>query len=96
MRALRPWPGTYTQWQRAKGPLRLILDKVSVAEDVLVPPAAKPGQILECDGDRLVVATQTEGLAIHQVQPAGKRVLSAREFLRGYPAQVGDSLVAEA
>ena len=50
---------------------------------------SEPGQVLESDGDRLVVATRAGCLAIHQVQPAGKRVLPVREFLRGYPAQVG-------
>ena len=37
VRALRPWPGTYTQWQRSRGPLRLILEKVSIADETLRP-----------------------------------------------------------
>ncbi|MFW6170239.1 MAG: hypothetical protein ACODAD_07095, partial [Planctomycetota bacterium] len=75
-----------------KGPLRLILEKVSVVDDRLVPPDARPGRILDNSGDRLVVATGGGCLAIHRVQPAGKRAMSVREFLRGYPVQVGELL----
>jgi len=89
VRALRPWPGTYTQWQREKGPMRLILDEVSVVDDVPVPEAASPGQVLESAADRLVIATGAGELAVHRLQPAGKRAMSVREFLRGYPIQVG-------
>ncbi len=93
VRALRPWPGTYTQWQRSKGPLRLILERVSIADDVVMPLGTEPGQIVECNGDHLVVATSAGCLAIHDVKPAGKRRLSAREFLRGYPVNAGEVLV---
>lgn len=89
VRALRPWPSTYTEWLRAKGSLRLQLQRVSVVSDVALPSDAQPGQVLECQGDRLVLATGLGCLAVHDVQPAGKRVLTVREFLRGYPTQVG-------
>ncbi len=91
VRALSPWPGTYTQWHRAKGDLRLILCRVSVAPDqwTAASQSAQPGQVLHCDEDQLIVATGHGALAIHEVQPAGKRALGVGEFLRGYPAQVG-------
>ncbi|MGM0491202.1 MAG: methionyl-tRNA formyltransferase [Planctomycetota bacterium] len=92
VRALRPWPGTYTEWHGAKGPMRLILDKVSVVDDRVVPPDARPGRILDNTGDRLVVATGGGCLGIHRVQPAGKRAMPVREFLRGHPVQVGELL----
>lgn len=92
VRALRPWPGTFTSWPRAKGPLRLILQKVSVASGHSELPPAEPGCIVESSEDRLVVATGDGFLALHEVQPAGKRVLTIREFLRGYPAAPGDRL----
>ncbi len=91
VRALRPWPGTFTQWQRAKGPLRLILERVSVADDGALPPDAVPGQVVESNGERLVVATSAGCLDLHEVKPAGKRVMAVREFLRGYPVRVADT-----
>lgn len=88
VRALEPWPRTYAFWQRPDQPaLRLILGRCCVAE---VPQAAA-GSVVECR-DELIVATGLGGLRIHELQPAGKRMLSAAEFLRGYHLQPGDRL----
>ena len=87
VRALQPWPKTYTFWQRPGGePLRLILEKVQV--EPALP--AEPGMVLEAKGDRLAIATGQQALVIDAIQPAGKRVLSAAEFLRGYPVRPGE------
>jgi methionyl-tRNA formyltransferase len=91
VRALQPWPKTYTFWHREGGePLRLILERVRVEPGL----SAEPGTVLEAKGERLVVATGEQALAIDQIQPAGKRVLSAGEFLRGYPVRPGERLGA--
>jgi len=85
VRALVPWPKTYTFWQRPGGtPLRVILEKVRV-----VDAAGEPGLVLEASGDQLVIATGQGGLVIEAIQPSGKRVMSAGEFLRGYPVRAG-------
>jgi methionyl-tRNA formyltransferase len=87
IRALEPWPRTYTFWQRpGHEPLRLIVGRSSVTD---VPPAARAGTAVRSTDD-LVVATGAGALSIHELQPAGKRMLSAAEFLRGYPVQPGD------
>ncbi len=86
VRALVPWPKTYSFWQRPAGdPLRLILEKISV-----VSGQGEPGRVLEAMADRLVLAAGENALLLEEVQPAGKRVLSAAEFLRGYPVRVGE------
>jgi methionyl-tRNA formyltransferase len=95
VRALKPWPGTFTQWHRPQGePLRLILDRVSPipaeAASVAVP-GAEPGTVVADDG-RLIVATGDGLLSLDAVQPAGKRVMPIAEFLRGYPVRVGQRL----
>lgn len=87
VRALEPWPRTYTFWQRSgHPPLRLILGRCSLAD---APQAAAAGSVARCD-DELVVAAGLGGLRIYELQPAGKRMLSAAEFLRGYHVQPGD------
>jgi methionyl-tRNA formyltransferase len=53
-----------------------------------------PGTVLKATGDNLLIATGAGPLAVHQLQPAGKRMLSVSEFVRGYPLAVGDTLVA--
>ena len=96
VRATRPWPRSYTFWHRAAGPpLRLVIDRVaraaSAARDNVptaqAPPA--PGTVLEAS-DQLVVATGNGALELVDVQPAGKRVMPAADFLRGHHVAVGD------
>jgi methionyl-tRNA formyltransferase len=97
VRALKPWPKTHTLWPRdGQEPLRLILDRVRVEEAVESSDAlvrvSSPGTVLEASGQRLVVATGEGCLAIEALQPAGKRVLTAGEFLRGYSLRAGERL----
>jgi methionyl-tRNA formyltransferase len=90
VRALEPWPKTYTFWQRAGGErLRLILDRVRVESrgDAI---GATPGTVLDAQGARLVVAAGQDALVIESLQPAGKRVLATDEFLRGYAVRSGE------
>lgn len=76
------------------------------AADPAALRAAAPGEVVEA-GDRLMVATgsadagwtdagsRTAGrgaLVLEELQPEGKRMLPAREFLRGYPVAPGDRL----
>lgn len=90
VRAMEPWPKTYTLWLRSGGePLRLILGRVVVLEE---PCEAAPGGIVRSRGDELVVATGRGLLKIDEIQPAGKRMLTVEEFLRGYPLVVGERL----
>jgi len=94
VRAMQPWPTAYTFWHRVDGPpLRLIVGPVAVVEGS--PSGAPPGTVLEADGDRLVVAAGERAVALEAVQPAGKRLLSIGEFLRGYRVQPGDRLGPE-
>ena len=91
VRALDPWPRAYTQWIRGAGePLRLIVHRTQVA-DAATTQGAEPGVIIEA-GPRLVIAAGDGALEIVAIQPAGKRMMSAGEFLRGYPLAVGHVL----
>lgn len=88
VRALKPWPTTYTHWQRPQGePLRVIVDQVTVIDE---PAVAEPGTIVVSDGKQLVIATGDGRLSLTALQPAGKRVLQISEFLRGYAVKVGE------
>ncbi|MBL9163398.1 MAG: methionyl-tRNA formyltransferase [Planctomycetaceae bacterium] len=91
VRALDPWPRAYTAWQRGGGePLRLILHRTAV----IAPspnPEVQPGTVLDAN-QRLLVATGSGALEILTLQPAGKRVMQAAEFLRGYQLAPGQRL----
>ncbi len=104
VRALQPWPTTFTFLDRAAGePLRLILDavKIAPADQVVAdvgsqrqPPPA-PGQIVVADS-RLIVATGEGFLELARVQPAGKRSMPAADLLRGHAIRAGDRLGPQA
>jgi methionyl-tRNA formyltransferase len=119
IRALKPWPGSYTFWRRpGQEPLRLVVDRVSVEGagnrgqgtadrgqgsteySVLSTrystSAARPGQVLVSDAKKIIVATGTTPISILTLQPAGKRHMTAEEFLRGYPMREGDHLSSKA
>jgi methionyl-tRNA formyltransferase len=89
VRALKPWPGSYTFWHRVgHEPLRLAIDGVEVAAGA----RGAPGSVLSSDGKQLAVATSDGAISITSIQPSGKRLMSIAEFLRGYPVQEGDRL----
>lgn len=90
VRALEPWPRTFTTWQRAEGqPVRLILGQVESRETTA---QRAPGEVVVAQSSELVIATGDGELVVHSLQPAGKRMLDAEEFLRGYRMQKGDHL----
>ena len=94
IRALEPWPKTYTFWRRTGGePLRLILGRCQVQADRA--SGVEPGTVLAADRGELSIATGAGALVLLELQPAGKRLLGAEEFLRGYPVQPGDRFAAE-
>jgi methionyl-tRNA formyltransferase len=79
VRAMQPWPIASTYWLRPENPLRLIVHQTKPVEG-----EGKPGQVLESQGDRLVVAAGTGAVQLLQVQLEGKKVTTAADFLRGY------------
>ncbi len=99
-RALQPWPGCFTHWQRPSGePLRLIIKGIEMVADtdaISRTAQTNPGTILGKINPEaapgLWVATGDGYLSITRLQPAGKRVMDIDEFQRGYPLQEGDAL----
>jgi methionyl-tRNA formyltransferase len=90
VRGVRPWPRAYTYWHRVDAsdapPLRLNVDRVDVTT---IEAAAAVGTVVEVEG-QLVVASREGAVEILELQPAGKRSMSAADFLRGNRVAVGD------
>ncbi len=87
IRGLHPWPHAVT-FHRG---LRLILRRSAV-----VPGrAARPGTVLDAQGDRLHVAAGNGILSVLELQPEGKRAMPARDFLAGHRIKAGDVLAAK-
>jgi methionyl-tRNA formyltransferase len=82
VRGVQPWPLASI----SIGGVRHLLHRTHVGDDVVTAP---PGTIVHASGGRLEIAAG-DGRAIRvlQIQPEGRRVMSAREFLAGYrPAE---------
>jgi len=97
VRGVRPWPRAYTFWHRAEGPPpRLNVDRVTIVPGQAASAAAptgrtEPGTVVDV-AKRLLVATGDGIVEVLELQPAGKRSMSAAEFLRGHRVSVGDRL----
>ncbi|HEY6362930.1 MAG TPA: methionyl-tRNA formyltransferase [Vicinamibacterales bacterium] len=86
VRGLYPWPHAYTYLNGH----RLILLKTHVDDE---PAGEPPGTVVAVTRDAIHVATGHEWrLAIEQLQPEGRRPMTAREFLAGHPVQPGARL----
>jgi methionyl-tRNA formyltransferase len=85
VRAYNPAPGAWTLLDGA--PL-----KVWSAE--AVAGAGNPGELLRADAEQLVVACGEGALALHEIQPAGSKRMSAAAFLAGRPLSPGTRLGA--
>lgn len=88
VRGLQPWPGAFCTFR--EGILQIRKSRPEPAAGIaargnhraVVPP---PGTVVEADASTGALRVQTGRgiLRIEALQPAGKRVLSAAEFLRG-------------
>ena len=93
VRGLQPWPRTHTFFHRTNGkPIRVILDRVAVVDH---ESAAPPGQVLTDASKRLLIATGDGVLEILALQPSGKRILAAADFLCGHAIQPGNTMGPE-
>jgi methionyl-tRNA formyltransferase len=93
VRAMQPWPTAFTfLHQQEQPPIRVIIyrmGQIAVASSLADHPA--PGCILVPAENSLWVATgANEAVEVVELQPAGKRRMSAKEFLHGHRFQEGD------
>ncbi|MCY3733496.1 MAG: methionyl-tRNA formyltransferase [Chloroflexi bacterium] len=78
----------YTPWPAAATSLRNASIRITQASSVATDLRSEPGEIVEA-GETIDVATGNGVLAIERLQRAGKKELSAEEFLRGARDLVG-------
>lgn len=82
IRAYTPWPAAFTAW---KG------QNFKLWQGTVIPGRAAPGLVVEVDGGA-AVGTGDGLLALHEVQPAGKKRMAAATFLNGAPDFIGARL----
>ena len=82
VRGLTPWPGTYTLLNKKR--LRIL--KVQVTEGT---PDDSPGRVERITDAGIEVGTGQDRLIITELQPEGKKSMSAKSFLAGYKIERG-------
>lgn len=85
VRGLNPWPSAYTSLH---GKTLKIWDADVVAGD----KEKEAGTIICVDKDKIVVQTAEGGLALNEIQLAGKKRMATSAFLLGYKVEVGEKL----
>jgi len=110
VRAMQPWPTAYTYLHRAgKELMRVIVNRFDDGKMIIdhlgnvlgwrIPgtPNGNPGDVAPDVSGNLWVRTGGDtAMKILELQPAGKKRMTAKEFLRGYPLEVGDRFGPEA
>ncbi|HWQ89378.1 MAG TPA: methionyl-tRNA formyltransferase [Desulfitobacteriaceae bacterium] len=88
IRGLNPWPGAFTTYRgenlKVWRSMPLDIQKVN--------SGPKFGKVLRITEDGLAIETGKGDILLQEVQPAGKRIMSARDFFLGRHGQVGDYL----
>lgn len=83
VRAFDPRPGAWTTWRGRR-------IKVWRVRPSLEDTAGPPGRIGVGSPDLLLVGSGTTRLVVEEVQPEGKRRMTAGEFVRGYRPSTGE------
>jgi methionyl-tRNA formyltransferase len=91
VRAMQPWPTAYTYLHRGGNPpIRVIINRAHEGGTITIHHDLVVGEAL-ATAHSISVMTWFDGLvAIVELQPAGKKRMTAEEFLRGYPLKEGD------
>ncbi len=83
IRAMTPWPGAFTRFNKS-------ILKIFKACPVDIPDSgAKPGTIVDCGGNRLIVACGNGGVNILELMGKSGKQLKTEEFLRGNKLEKG-------
>jgi methionyl-tRNA formyltransferase len=90
---MQPWPVASTHWRRGGAtesePVRLI---VHATEPLETRAGPAPGEVIEADGDRFVIAAGEGAVRILTLQREGKRPGPVADFLNGNRVAPGDRM----
>ncbi len=91
IRGMNPWPGTYSILEGRHIKIREVSPFPQKPKDKKFKNVL-PGEVIELvpDNGFLVAAGDGYAVKVLSVQPAGKKYMSASEFLRGYRLKKGD------
>jgi methionyl-tRNA formyltransferase len=86
LRGFQPWPGAFTSFRRKN----LTLHRARLAASGVGPLA--PGEIKVAGEDLFLGCGEETVLQVLELQPEGKRRMSAKDFIHGYRPKAGEGL----
>jgi len=84
VRGFLPWPGTYCFARSGDEESRLAVLKASVEDG-----DGKPGEVISVDGEGPLIAAGDGALRLLEVRPAGRKIMSGQDYVRGHSVSVG-------
>jgi methionyl-tRNA formyltransferase len=100
IRGLTSSPGAYTYFcsetdsKELKDRKRIIIQKTQIHDRFKVGTSLAPGTVVEITSCGIHVATLDGFICITQLQPEGKRIMDAQEYLRGYKVKLQDTFIS--
>lgn len=96
VRGLTPSPGAYAYLLKndSKERVRILIQNTQIHDMSKTTSPLAPGMICEITPCGIHVATVDGIICITQLQPEGKRVMDAQEYIRGHRITAGDMLVS--
>jgi methionyl-tRNA formyltransferase len=98
VRGLVPWPGAFTFLPTRKSAEEKVVgttgapNLLKIWEAEVIEGSGSPGEILHVDNQGIVIGCGAGALRVLMLQREGGRRMNAREFLAGYPLQIGEKL----
>ncbi len=90
-RALNPWPGTYTHINYS-GNKKIMLKILKTSPEILKINEYPAGILFVDRQENLGVQCGQNALKIEEIQPEGKKIMSAKDFIQGYKDLIGRPL----
>jgi methionyl-tRNA formyltransferase len=92
VRAMQPWPTAYTFFHRdGKPPVRVIITRAKLHDTWLGDiPNSGTLEMVAGSPPKLLAWASFARVDVQELQPSGKRRMTAEEFLRGHPIKPGD------
>lgn len=88
IRALNPWPGTFTFWKNKDSNIRI---KILEGEIISPPPNINTGKVFKTKNG-FAIKCGKEAIEIYKLQIEGKKPMDASAFTNGYPRVLGACL----
>jgi len=92
IRALDPWPGTFTFFEEKGKELKLKILKAGIQQQTEICPSGVTGKTFMATNEKIAVQTGKDFFIIDDLQLEGKKPTTARDFFFGHPDFIGTIL----